>query len=217
MLCAYFRERHMAQASATATKKPATNKPDPKVTAFIKDASRWRKEMEALRKIALDSGLSEALKWNKPCYGFNGANLAIIQPFKEQCGFMFFKGALLKDPKGLLESPGEHSQTARRLMFTSPAQVEKMAPKLRAFIAEAVKAESAGLKVAEKKAAEPLPDELTAMYKKMPGLKAAFEALTPGRQRAYLIHFSAAKQSATRTSRIAKYVPCIMAGKGMND
>ena len=207
----------MARESTSATKKPATNKPDPKVTAFIKGASHWRAEMEALRKIARDCGLSEALKWGKPCYGVEGANVAIIQPFKEQCGFMFFKGALLQDPKGLLESPGEHSQTSRRMMFTSAGQVEKMQAKLRAFIAEAVKAESAGLKVPAKKPAAPLPDELAAMYKKMPGLKAAFEALTPGRQRAYLIHFSAAKQSATRTARIAKYVPCIMAGKGMND
>ncbi len=190
---------------------------NPKVDAFVKRAPRWRQEMDKLREIALDCGLSEDLKWGKPCFSAHWGNIAIIQPFKEHCGFMFFKGALLKDPEGLLERPGENSHVARRLMFSSLEQVARLEPRLRAFIAAAMKAEKAGLKVQVKKSPEPLPDELGEMFKALPGLKRAFEALTPGRQRAYVLHFSSAKQSATRVSRIEKCVPRILEGKGLMD
>lgn len=190
---------------------------NPKVDTFLERATRWREEMDALRAIALDCGLDEELKWGKPCYMFQNGNVAIIQPFKEQCGFMFFKGALLKDPDGLLEAPGQHSQAARRLMFSSVEDVRQHKSKLRAFIAEAIKLETAGAKVPVKKAREPLPAELEELFGHVAGLKAAFDGLTPGRQRAYIIHFSRAKQSKARRSRIEKWVPKILDGKGMND
>ncbi len=162
---------------------------NPKIDAFLRDATRWRQEMKRLRAIALDCGLSEELKWGKPCYAVNQGNVAIVQPFKEQCAFMFFKGALLNDAEGLLERPGENSQAARRLMFSSVDQIARMEPRLRAFIAEAIKVENAGLKVQGKTIPEPMPDELGEMFEKVSGLKEAFEALTPGRKRAYILHF----------------------------
>lgn len=143
--------------------------------------------------------------------------MAIIQGFKEQCAFMFFKGALLKDPEALLERPGANSRVARRMVFSSVGEVVEMEDRLRAFIADAIEIEKAGLKVEAKKGPEPLPDELEDMFGDVPGLKKAFEALTPGRQRAYILHFSGAKQSKTRRSRIEKCVPRILAGKGLRD
>lgn len=190
---------------------------NPKIDSFLRDATKWREEMERLRAIALDCGLSEELKWGKPCYTVNQGNVAIIQPFKEQCAFMFFKGALLNDPEGLLKRPGQNSRAARRLMFSSVDQVARMEPRLRAFIAEAIKVENAGLKVQGKKNPEPMPDELGEMFEKMSGLKEAFEALTRGRKRAYILHFSGAQQSKTRMSRIEKCVPRILDGRGLND
>lgn len=190
---------------------------NPKIDAFLGRATRWREEMERLRAVALDCGLSEELKWGKPCYTVNQGNVAIIQPFKEQCAFMFFKGALLNDPEGLLERPGRNSQIARRVMFSSVDQVARMEPRLRAFIVEAIKVENAGLKVQGKKGPEPIPDELGEMFERVSGLKEAFEALTPGRKRAYILHFSSAKQSKTRMSRIEKCVPRILDGRGLND
>lgn len=190
---------------------------NPKVDAFLKRATKWRQEITRLRAIALDCGLDEELKWGKPCYSAHQGNVAIIQPFKERCGFMFFKGALLTDPQRLLERPGENSQAARRLMFTNVEEVARMEPQLRAFIAEAIKIEQAGLKVEGKKEPEPMPDELREMFARAPGLREAFEALTPGRKRAYLLHFASAKQSKTRTSRIEKSVPRILDGRGLND
>jgi len=189
----------------------------PKIDAFMKKATRWRKEMEALRAIALDCGLSEELKWGKPCYSVAQGNVAIIQPFKERCALMFFKGALLNDPKGLLESPGPNSHSARRAMFSSVDEVARMEPRLRAFIAEAIEVENAGRKVKGEKKPEAIPDELSAAFKRVRGLKKAFEALTPGRQRAYILHFSGATQSKTRASRIEKCAPRILDGKGLND
>jgi uncharacterized protein YdeI (YjbR/CyaY-like superfamily) len=190
---------------------------NPKIDAFLRDATRWREEMERLRAIALDCGLAEALKWGKPCYGVDQGNVAIIQPFKERCAFMFFKGALLNDPEGLLESPGRNSQAARRVMFSSVDQIARLEPRLRAFIAEAIEVESAGLQLPAKQAPEPMPDELGATFARVSGLKQAFEALTPGRQRAYILYFSGAKQSKTRMSRIDKCVPRILDGKGLNE
>lgn len=188
-----------------------------KVDAFLRDAKKWREEMTALRAIALDCGLDEELKWGKPCYTANQANVAIVQPFQKQCAFMFFKGALLSDPEGLLESPGPNSQAARRMMFSSVDQVARMEPQLRALIVEAMKVENEGLKVPGRKSPEPIPDELSELFQRVSGLKAAFEALTPGRQRAYILHFTSAKHAKTRISRIEKCAPRILEGKGMND
>lgn len=188
-----------------------------KVDAFLKGAEKWREEMEALRSIALDCGLSEELKWGKPCYSFKKGNVAIIQPFKDKCAFMFFKGALLDDPDGLLEKPGQDSHAARRMMFSSVEEVARLGPWLRVFIAGAIEVESTGLKVPEREGLAPIPDELVEMYEKYSGLEEAFEALTPGRQRAYILHFTSAKQAKTRKSRIEKCVQRILAGKGLND
>lgn len=154
---------------------------NPKVDTFLKGATAWREEMEALRAIALDCGLDEELKWGKPCYMFQDGNVAIIQPFKEQCGFMFFKGALLNDPDGLLEAPGQNSQAARRLMFSSVAEIAKMKSKLRAFIKEATTLEKSGAKVPVKKTGARGPAELEEVFRQVAGLKAAFDGLTPGR------------------------------------
>ncbi|MHA3772344.1 YdeI/OmpD-associated family protein [Verrucomicrobiota bacterium sgz303538] len=190
---------------------------NPKVDQFFTSAKKWREEMERLRRIALNAGLAEELKWGKPCYTYNDGNVAIIQGFKEQCALMFFKGALLKDPDGLLEAPGEHSNVARRMVFSSVGGVAEMEARLRAFIAQAIEIEKAGLKVEVQKKPEPLPEELEVMFEEVSGLKKAFGALTPGRQRAYVLHFSGAKQSTTRRSRIEKCVPGILDGKGLND
>lgn len=188
-----------------------------KIDAFLNNATKWRKEMERLRAIALDCGLNEELKWGKPCYTVNHGNVAIIQPFKTQCAFMFFKGVFLNDPEGLLEKPGQNSQAARRVMFSSVDQIVRTEPQVRVFIAEAIKAENAGLKVKKKTRPEPIPDELKEMFGKVSGLKEAFETLTPGRKRAYILHFSNAKQPKTRLSRIEKCVPRILDGNGLND
>lgn len=187
------------------------------VDAFLKNAKKWREEMEALRFIALDCGLNEELKWGKPCYSFEKGNVAIIQPFKDRCAFMFFKGALLSDPDDLLERPGPNSHSARRMMFSTVEEVARIEPRLRAFIAEAIEVENAGLKVQARNESEPIPDELVEMYGKVSGLKEAFEALTPGRQRGYILHFASARQAVTRTSRIEKCVPRILEGKGLHD
>jgi uncharacterized protein YdeI (YjbR/CyaY-like superfamily) len=190
---------------------------NPKIDAFLDEADKWRDEMTILRSIMLDFGLDEELKWGLPCYTLEGSNVAIIQNFKAQCALMFFKGALLKDPDGMLEKPGPNSRAARRMMFSSLGEVAKMENRLRAFVAEAIAVERAGLKVHSKKGFEPIPDELEESFGEVPGLKKAFEALTPGRQRAYILHFSGAKQSKTRRSRIEKCVPKILDGKGLRD
>jgi len=190
---------------------------NPKVDKFLGRAKKWRAEMAKLRSIALDCGLGEELKWGKPCYTFEQSNVGIIQPFKDQCAFMFFKGALLKDPDGLLEKPGANSRAARRMMFVSLDEVAEKEDRLRAFIADAIAVEKAGLKVAARERPDPLPAELEEMFTEVGRLRKAFGALTPGRQRAYLLHFSGAKQSKTRRSRIEKCVPRILDGKGLRD
>jgi len=189
---------------------------NPKVDAFVGRAKAWRGEMQKLRTILLDCGLEEELKWGKPCYAFDGKNVAIIQPFKPHCALMFFKGALLKDTRGLLRSQGENTRSAMRLEFTSEAQVTKavVAP----YVKQGIAVEKAGLKVDTKATRElELPDELTKVLKNDRKLAKAFHALTPGRQRAYVIHFAGAKKSETRTARIEKFVPRILAGMGIND
>lgn len=192
-------------------------KTDTTVEAFLREAAHWREEMTHLRALARDSGLTEEVKWGKPCYSYEGSNVLIIQEFKDSCALLFCKGALLKDPKGLLEKSGENTQGARRIRFTAVSEIVKLEPALKAFIREAISVEKSGAKVEFKKSPEPVPAELQTRLAKQPALKTAFAALTPGRQRAYILFFSAAKQSATREARIEKCAPLILAGKGLND
>ena len=189
---------------------------NPKVDAFVDRQKAWQGEIQKLRSILLESGLEEEIKWGKPCFSFEGANIAIIQPFKEHCSLMFFKGALLEDKHGLLRSQGENTQSALRLEFTSPAQVKKTVVK--DYVKQAIAVEKSGTKVDFKAKRElELPQELTQMLAKDKKLARAFNALTPGRQRGYVLHFAGAKQSQTRSSLIDKCIPQILAGKGMNE
>lgn len=190
--------------------------PDPKVDAFVSRTKTWRGEIQKLRSILLDLGLDEGLKWGKPCFMFEGKNIAIIQPFKAHCALMFFKGALLEDTHGLLRSQGENTQSALRLEFTSEAQVTKKV--LKSYVTQAIAVEKEGREVEFKAKDElELPEELTQILKKDRKLAKAFEALTPGRRRGYVLHFSSAKQSRTRTARIEKSIPKILAGKGLQE
>jgi uncharacterized protein YdeI (YjbR/CyaY-like superfamily) len=194
------------------------SKKNPKVDPFFKKAKQWQREMKELRRIVLDTSLTEELKWYQPCYTFDGSNVAIVSCFKESSILSFIKGALLKDPKKILVKPGENSQSARFIRFTNVKQIVKMEPVLKAYIDEAIEAEKSGLKVKFKKITErKIPDELQDKFEEEPALKTAFRALTPGRQRAYLLHFSGAKQSKTRAARIEKCRPRILKGKGLND
>lgn len=189
---------------------------NPKVDAFLSRAKAWRAEMQKIRSILLDFGLDEDLKWGKPCFLFEGSNVAIIQPFKAHCALMFFKGALFKDTHGALRSQGENTQSALRLEFTSEAQVTKVL--LKSYVKQAIAVEKAGLKVDFKAKRDlQLPEELTVVLKKDSKLAKAFHALTPGRRRGYVLHFKGAKQSQTRTARIVKSTPRILAGLGIND
>lgn len=189
---------------------------NPRVDAFLGRAKTWQSEMKKLRTILVGCGLEEDLKWGKPCYAFEGKNIAIIQPFKPHLSLMFFKGALLKDTHGLLRSQGENTQSALRLEFTSEAQVKKSV--IADYVKQAIAAEKAGLKVDFKAKREiEHPEELTNILKKDRKLAKAFESLTPGRQRAYVMQFSSAKQSQTRTARIERAIPQILAGLGPND
>jgi len=189
---------------------------NPKVDAFVGRAKAWQGEIQKLRQLLLDSGLDEEIKWGKPCFSFEGKNVAIIQPFKEHCSLMFFKGALLEDTHQLLRSQGENTQSALRLEFRSEAEVKPAVVK--SYVKQAIAVEKSGLKVDFKAKDElELPAELTQILKEDRKLAKAFHALTPGRQRAYVMHFTAAKQSETRTARIERCVPKILAGLGMND
>ena len=189
---------------------------NPKVDAFVSRAKAWRGEIQKLRSILLECGLEEDLKWGKPCFMFEGANVAIIQPFKDMCSLMFFKGALLEDTHGLLRSQGQDTQSALRLEFTSEAQVKKAV--VQSYVKQAVAVEKAGVKVDFKAKRElELPDELTQILQEDKKLAKAFHALTPGRQRGYVLYFKSAKQSQTRTARIEKCIPKIRAGVGIHD
>lgn len=191
---------------------------NPKVDAFISRAGKWQAEMKKLRKIALGCPLTEELKWGKPCYSFQDSNIVLIVPFKNYCSLLLCKGALLKDPKGILVKAGENTQAARQIRFTQAGEINELEPVLKAYLLEAVEAEKAGLKVNYKKAGEhDVPEEFQKKLEQTPALKAAFAALTPGRQRAYLMHFSAAKQTKTREARIEKCMPLILDGQGLND
>ena len=188
---------------------------NPKVDGYLRKARKWQEEMTKLRRISLDSGLTEELKWGKPCYTFQTSNMVIIQGFKEFCALLFCKGALLKDPNGILKKFGW--QAARRIPFSNVREIVEMEPILKVYIHEAIEAEKAGLKVNYKKNPEPIPEELQNKLDEIPALKAAFDALTPGRQRGYILYFSGAKQSKTRASRVQKCMPQILKGKGLND
>jgi uncharacterized protein YdeI (YjbR/CyaY-like superfamily) len=190
--------------------------PKSRVDAFVSRAERWPGVIRKLRTILLECGLEEDLKWGKPCFLHEGKNVAIIQPFQQHCALMFFKGALLEDTHGLLRSQGESTQSALRLELTDEAQIKKTV--LKSYVRQAIAVEEAGLQVDFKAKRElSLPQELTRALKKDRKLAKAFEALTPGRRRGYVLHIAAAKQSATRSARIEKHAPQILAGKGLND
>ena len=194
------------------------NRINSKVDFYFNKAKKWQEEFEKLRMIILDCGLTEELKWGVPCYTFEKRNIVLIHGFKEYCALLFFKGALLKDARGILIQQTKNVQAARQVRFTSVREIVKLKPTLKAYIREAVEVENTGLKVKFKKTAQfKSPEEFQTKLAAIPALKTAFKALTPGRQRAYLLYFSAPKQSKTRESRIEKYVPQILNGKGLND
>jgi len=194
------------------------NKMNPKVDVFLSKAKKWQEEMKKLRMIILDCGLTEELKWGKPCYTFEKSNIVLIHGFKEYCALLFFKGALLKDANGILIQQTENVQAARQSRFTNAREIVEMEPILKAYIYEAIEVEKAGLKVNFKKTTEfNIPEEFQNKLDEIPALKTAFDGLTPGRQRGYILYFSAPKQSKTRESRIEKCMQQILNGKGLND
>ena len=191
---------------------------NPNVDGFLRKAKKWRDEFEKLRMVCLDSGLTEELKWGKPCYTYQKSNVIIIIGLKEYCALMFCKGVLLNDANGILIKPGENTQAGRWIKFTSVREIVEMEPILKAYIYEAIEVEKAGLKVNYKKTSEfVIPEEFQNRLDESPALKTAFDALTPGRQRGYILYFSAAKQSKTREARIEKCLQQILDGKGLND
>jgi uncharacterized protein YdeI (YjbR/CyaY-like superfamily) len=191
---------------------------NPKVDWFFNKATKWQKEFELLRKIILDCDLNEELKWGQPCYTFEKSNIVLMHGFKEYCALLFFKGALLKDPKGILIQQTQNVQAARQIRFTSVKEIEKMKATLKKYIYEAIEVEEAGLKVDLKKTSDfKIPEEFQTRLDKSAALKKAFYALTPGRQRGYIFYFSSAKQSKTREARVEKYVKQILDGKGLED
>ncbi len=191
---------------------------NPKVDFYFIKAKKWQEELGKLRTIVLDCQLTEELKWGVPCYTFNKNNIVLIHVFKEYCALLFFKGTLLKDTKGILIRQTENVQAARQIRFTSARKIVKMERIIKAYIYEAIEVEKAGLKVELKKTTEfNMPEEFKKKLDKSAVLKTAFSALTPGRQRGYLLYFSSAKQAKTRESRIEKYIPQILKGKGIDD
>lgn len=193
-------------------------KENPKADFYFRKSEKWSEEMKQLRGIALGCGLDEVLKWGCPAYVFGKANIVLIHEFKEYCAYLFFKGALMKDPKRLLIQQTKNVQAARQIRFTGMQDIAKRKVVLKAYILEAVRVEESGAKVEFKSAAQfEMPDEFLARLDRMPGLKRAFEALTPGRQKGYLLHFSSAKQSKTREDRVEKCIPMILDGAGLSD
>ena len=191
---------------------------NPKVDWFFSKAGRWQKEFEQLRKIILGCDLIEELKWGQPCYTFEKSNIVLMHGFKEYCALLFFKGALLKDARGILVQQTENVQAARQIRFTHVREIVKMKATLKKYIYEAIEVEEAGLKVNFKKTSEfKIPEEFQTKLNRIPALKAAFYALTPGRQKGYIFYFSSAKQSKTRKLRVEKYRKQILDGKGLED
>jgi len=191
---------------------------NPKVDFYFSEAEKWRDELAKLRTIVLDSPLTEELKWGVPCYTFQKSNILLIHVFKEYCALLFVKGALLKDTYGVLIQQTENVQAARQVRFTNIQEIVELEPTLKAYINEAIQVEVSGLKVNYKKAEEfSIPDEFLSKLEDNPDLETAFYALTPGRQRAYLLYFSAPKQSKTREARVEKFMAQILAGKRLND
>lgn len=191
---------------------------NPKVNWFFEKAKKWREEYEQLRAITLDCGLTEELKWGVPCYTYQDSNIVLIHGFKEYCALLFHKGALLQDAEELLIQQTENVQSARQIRFTNVREIQKQADILKQYIFEAIEVEKASLQVTFKKTTEfDVPEEFQQQLDRDPDLKAAFDGLTLGRQRGYLLYFSQAKQSKTRASRVEKYIPKILAGQGLND
>ncbi|MBB6238612.1 uncharacterized protein YdeI (YjbR/CyaY-like superfamily) [Pedobacter sp. AK013] len=191
---------------------------NPKVDFYFDKAKKWQEELLLLRTIALDCGLTEELKWGCPCYTFNGNNIVLIHDFKEYCAFLFFKGVLLNDAAGILIQQTKNVQSARQARFTNALKIVELKAVLKTYIYEAIEVERVGLKVELKKTTEyNIPAEFQSKLDHIPDLKTAFEALTPGRQRGYLLYFSAAKQSKTRAARVEKFIPKILNGKGLDD
>jgi uncharacterized protein YdeI (YjbR/CyaY-like superfamily) len=191
---------------------------NPKVDWFFSKSKKWQKEVAKLRTIILDCDLTEDLKWGCPCYTFQKSNIVLIHVFKEYCALLFFKGALLKDADGILIQQTKNVQAARQIRFTNVREIVQMEPILRTYIREAIEVQKAGLKVKLKKTSDfAVPEEFQNKLDAIPALKKAFDALTPGRQRAYLFYFAAPKQSKTRESRVAKCMQQILKGKGPND
>ena len=191
---------------------------NPKVDAWLAKAKKWRPEMEALRTLLLETRLSEEIKWGKPCYTLNGKNVVLILPLKNYCALLFSKGALLDNTSGLLIQPTENTQAARQLRISSTEEIRKHRRAIQAILAQAIAVEEAGLEVALKKTSDyTVPEEFQSQLDAKPRLRTAFAALTPGRQRAYLLHFAGAKQSKTRPSRVEKCIPRILEGKGLDD
>jgi len=194
------------------------NTTNPKVDFFFNKASKWQEEYEKLRTIALACGLAEELKWGCPCYALNDQNIVLIHGFKEYCALLFFKGALLKDSSGILVQQTKDVQSARQMRFTNLVEIVDSESTIKAYIHEAIEVETAGLKVVLKTTAEyDVPAEFQSKLDRIPALKTAFEALTPGRQRGYLYFFSQPKQSKTRETRVEKYIPKILDGRGVDD
>ncbi len=194
------------------------SKMNPKVDVYLSKAKKWQEEFEKLRMIILDCQLTEELKWGVPCYTFQKSNIVLIHGFKEYCALLFFKGALLNDANGILIQQTENVQAARQIRFTNVREIVEMETILKAYIYEAIEVEKAGLKVNFKKTTEfKIPEEFQNKLDEIPALKTAFDALTPGRQRAYILYFSAPKQSKTRESRVEKCMQQILNGKGLND
>ncbi|MFZ2905453.1 MAG: DUF1801 domain-containing protein [Cyclobacteriaceae bacterium] len=191
---------------------------NPKVDWFFKKDTPWKEEYGELRKIVLECGLTEELKWGCPCYTLDGKNIVLIHGFKNYCAYLFHKGVLLKDPKHILIQQTENVQAARQMRFKHVDQIVDMEPVLKAYIKEAIKNEKAGLKVPMKKTAQfEMPEEFKSAIDKNPALKKAYSALTPGRQRGYLLYFASAKLAKTREARVEKYIPTILKGKGLED
>jgi uncharacterized protein YdeI (YjbR/CyaY-like superfamily) len=192
------------------------NRMNPKVDFYFNKAKKWQEELEQLRAFVLDCGLTEELKWGVPCYTFQKSNIVLIHVFKEYCAILFVKGALLNDAKGILIQQTKNTQAARQIRFTNVRELVKMKPILKAYIYEAIEVEKAGVKVNFQKITEfIIPGEFQNKLDEIPALKTAFDALTPGRQRAYILYFSAPKQSKTRESRVEKCMQQILNGKGL--